>query len=53
MYLDIYVLVDFNTSRSIIDLMKNGSSLIKLIVKLLHHEIFSYKIDQNPGGFFI
>ena len=45
-------LVDFNTSCSIIDLMKIGSSLIESIVKLLHQDIFSYKIDQNPGGFF-
>ena len=53
MYLDIMFLVDYNTSCSIIDLMKIGSSLIKLIVKLLHHDIFSYKIDQNPEEFFI
>ena len=46
-------LVDLNNSCSIINLIKIGSSLIKLIVKLLHHDIFSYKIDQNPGGFFI
>ena len=40
-------LVDFDTSCSIIDL------LIKLILNYYTTIFFSYKIDQNPGGFFI